>query len=137
MKVTWYLVTDINNLDHILQIKRRITIMKKRFLLVVVSSICILFSLAVDSVNAQYVWYSGCTVQASGSQDGLGLVNLKGGTPALPEGWYTIGRDTTEANQGMATALTAYSTGGTVGVSVDLGITVLGYPVIRAIVVLP
>jgi hypothetical protein len=114
---------------------RRNTIMKKRFVLAGLLSICILFSVAVSSGNAAVGWYEQCVVVAVGSQSGLGLVRLKGGVSSLPENWYQLGTNTTEANQGLAVALTALSTGGTVGVAVDPAV---GFnPVITAIVATP
>ena len=53
--------------------------MKKRFFLITVFVICILFSASVNSVNAAEGWYEGCVVQGVGSQGSLGLVLVSGG----------------------------------------------------------
>ena len=109
-----------NNLVKVVK-KRRNKIMKKRFILAAVLSICILFSVAVNPANAALAWYSNCVVGGAGAQGGVGLVYVSnGGAENLPVGWYSMGANTTEANQGLATALTAVSIGGTVSVLVDL-----------------
>jgi hypothetical protein len=97
--------------------------MKKSFLLAAALSICILFSVAVNSGNAAVSWYSNCVVGGAGTQGGVGLVYVStggsNGTSTLPVGWYSMGANTTEANQGLATALTAVSTGATATILVD------------------
>ena len=94
--------------------------MKKRFFLAAVLSICILLSVSVSPANAAVSWYANCVVGGAGSQGGVGLVYVSnGGTSSLPVGWYSMGTNTTEANQGLATALTAVSTGGTATILVD------------------
>ena len=93
--------------------------MKKRLFLIAVFVICILFSASVNSVNAAEGWYEGCVVQGVGSQGSLGIVLVSGGPSNLPFKWYALGENATEANQGMAVALTALSTGGTISVRVD------------------
>jgi hypothetical protein len=102
--------------------------MKKRFFLAAVLSICILFSVSVNSANA--AWYDQCTVNMTGSLDGSGYVNLVCTAPTLAVAWYPIGRNTTEANQGIAVSLTAISTGAKVGIDLVAG-------VIRCIAVRP
>ena len=94
--------------------------MKKRFFLAALLSICILFSVSVNPANAALQWYENCTVGAVGTQGGIGLVNVSGGDINLPNLWYSMGANTTEANQSLAVALTALSTGGKVTVLVDI-----------------
>jgi hypothetical protein len=111
--------------------------MKKRLFLVAVLSIFFLFSVSVNSVNATEGWYEQCVVQGVGSQSGLGLVLVSGGTNNLPFKWYALGTNTTEANQGMAVALTAIQTGGTVSLRVDPNDESHFWPIIKAIAVNP
>jgi hypothetical protein len=95
--------------------------MKKRFFLTAMLTLCILLAVSVNSLNAAAAWYANCVVGGAGAQGGVGLVYVSnGGTNNLPVGWYSMGTNTTEANQGLATALTAISTGGVVSVLVDL-----------------
>ena len=94
--------------------------MKKRLFLAAMLSICILLSVSVNPANAALAWYSNCVVGGAGAQGGVGLVYVSnGGTNNLPVGWYSMGNNTTEANQGLATALTAVSTGATATILVD------------------
>jgi hypothetical protein len=94
--------------------------MKKKIFWAAMLLICILFSTSVNPANAALSWYSNCVVGGAGMQGGIGLVYVSnGGTNSLPVGWYSMGATTTEANQGLATALTAVSTGGLVTILVD------------------
>jgi hypothetical protein len=94
--------------------------MKKRFFLAAMLSICILFTVSVNPANAAVSWYSNCVIGGAGAQGGVGLVYVSnGGTNNLPVGWYSMGNNTAEANQGLATALTAVSTGATATILVD------------------
>jgi hypothetical protein len=113
---------------------RRNTIMKKRFFLAAMLSICIMLFVSVSAVNAAVGWYDDCIVGGVGAaNDGLGLIYLSGGTPAIPAKWYRVGISVTTANQMMATGMTALSTGGTVGVAVDPNVGT--NPVIQTIIV--
>ena len=94
--------------------------MKKRFLLVAMLSICILFSVAVNSANAALQWYNYCTIGAVGDQSGTVLIYASGGDQNLQANYYAVGQNTLEANHAMATALTAISTGAKVQVLVDV-----------------
>lgn len=112
--------------------------MKKRFILAAVLSICILFSVAVNPVNAELGWYVDCVVGGVGTQGGTGLIYISNGGPNnLPAAWYSMGTNTTEVNQHMATALTALSTGGKVAVLVNSSDFGAFWPNIKGILAVP
>ena len=94
--------------------------MKKSYVLAVVLSFCILFSVSVNS--SQAAWYDDCTINMSGSLDGVGYVYLSCAAPTLTLAWYQLGRNATEANQGLAVVLTAVSLEKKVGLDLTSGI---------------
>ena len=94
--------------------------MKKRLILAAALSICILFSVSVHPAHAAQSWYESCVVGGVGTQGGIGLIYItNGGTGGLPPGWYSMGTNQAEANQSIATALSALSTGALVTLLVD------------------
>lgn len=94
--------------------------MKKKYVWAAMLSICVLVSVSVNPAGAALSWYENCVVGGAGAQGGVGLVYVSnGGISNLPVGWYSMGENTVQANQGLATALTAISTGGTVTILVD------------------
>jgi len=110
--------------------------MKKRFFLMVLTSVCILWSMPINSAHAVEGWYPDCDIVQTGSQDGLAIVYLKGGPASLPANWYTLGYSSTQSNQLLAVVLTCISTGvSKMGVTVDP--TVGTWPVVRTAVIVP
>jgi hypothetical protein len=109
--------------------------MKKRLLLAAMLSICIIFIVSINAVNAATYYYP-CVVSGTGTiSGGATIVWLTGGGIPQDTPWYQLGRTTTESNQGLAIVLTAITMGANVGVSVT---TVPGgYPIIEYVLMVP
>ena len=98
----------------------------KRLFLVVVLSICILFSVSVNKGNAAETFHN-CNIIYIGSGWGYVMIQLAEAGGAFNRWFYVLG-NTDIGKQILATALTTVSMGKTALIYADPDVTPGGYP---------
>ena len=100
--------------------------MKKRFFLVAVLSICILFSVSVSKVNAAETFYN-CNIIHIGSGWGYVMLELTDAGGAFSNRWFYVLGSTDVGKQMLATALTTVTLGKQALIYADPNVTPAGY----------
>jgi hypothetical protein len=100
---------------------------KKTFFLAVVLSICILFSVSVNKVNAAEGWYD-CNIVQIGSGWGYVALSLTDVNGAFSAKWFYMSGSSDVGKQMLATALTTVSLAKRTLIYADPVTIPVGYP---------